>query len=275
MNAHTIVTIEDNDTDFMTLQHALKAAGVTNPIERCKNGAKAAHRLLSDPEHIADRLCLIMLDLNLPGLDGRELLWKVRALDPARAVPIIVLSASAHPTDIDQCYRAGADAYMVKPLELEDWETKVGQLAQCWLKPSKPARGWVQKVQAHAGARPPHALDRVIEREIVPRLLLAHSGAKPHQDLRDGRLIGDEQVADLTALLFTEDLAVCAAFVESLRTQGATAGSIYVSLLAPAARQVAERWRADRCDFSEFSLALSKLQRLMRTLRPLEGPTKH
>jgi len=278
MSVNTIISVEDSDTDFLALQHALKAAGVTNPLERCENGKIAAGRLLADYEALAERASLIMLDLNLPGYDGRDLLRKVRALDPERRVPIIVLSTSSHPKDIDNCYRAGADAYMVKPLELEDWETSVGQLAQTWLRPADLSKecGRVELNEASLPMDDP--LSRVIEGEIIPRLLLAHGAFAAGSDEpvpSQGLLIGEEEVSQLTSLILTQDVSVAAAYVESIRAQGATVGYLYLSLLAPAAQLAGEWWRADRCDFTELSLGLSRLQRLMRDMAPFDAPTTH
>ena len=280
MSASTIISVEDSDTDFLALRHALQAAGVSNPVERCKNGSAAAGFLLSAQSTLDELASLIMLDLNLPGIDGRELLRRVRERDPKRTVPIIVLSTSSHPKDIDICYRAGADAYMVKPLELEDWETKVGQLAHCWLKPTEAERGCTGTVQSpKAVTAAGECLSRIIEGEIIPRLLLAHCFEADRQKAESLSLrefvAGEEEVAELTRLLLTQDLTVVAAYVEAMRGQGARLGSLYLSLFAPAAQLVGEWWRSDRCDFSEVSLALSRLQRLMRDFAPIEGATRH
>jgi CheY-like chemotaxis protein len=275
MSVSTIISVEDSDTDFLALQYALSAAGVTNPLERCENGMKAAGCLLSDGVALAEKASLILLDLNLPGIDGRDLLRKVRAQDPERTVPIIVLSTSSHPKDIDNCYRAGADAYMVKPLELEDWETKVGQLAHSWLKPQDSAGRCGRVVKSRESDHVRDPLSRVIEGEIIPRLLLAHCSSYAAKDFRQDLRVVEEEVAELTRLLLTEDFTVASAYVASVRAQGASVGSLYISLLAPAAQRLGDWWRADRCDFTEVSLALSRLQRLMRNLAPLEGPTTH
>ena len=276
MSNGTIVSVEDSDTDFFALQHALKVAGVTNPIERCENGREAAGYLLSDSWVFADRASLVVLDLNLPGVDGRDLLRRMREQDPERTVPIIVLSTSSHPKDIDRSYRAGADAYMVKPLELEDWETKVGQLAQSWLR-----------IGAHAGKRAPVAdddsatyradqLSRVIEGEVIPRLLLAHYSADwVVGDDRPEFVVGEEEVSEFSKLLLGEDFTIISAYVAAMRAQGVAVGSLYVSLFAPAARRLGDWWRADRCDFTEVSVALSRLQRLTRDLAPARKPTAH
>ncbi len=281
MSVSTIISVEDSDTDFLALRHALQVAGVTNPIERCENGRVAAGYLLSERRSLAEQASLIMLDLNLPGIDGRELLRRVRARDPDRTVPIIVLSTSSHPKDIDTCYRAGADAYMVKPLELEDWETKVGQLAHCWLKPLDGAKdcGQAAQTQPSTNAAGDDSLYRIIEGEIIPRLLLMHcfeGDERKTPPLPPLEFVaGEEEVAELTRLLLTQDLSVIVAYVETMRCHGATLGSLYLSLFAPAAQLVGDWWRSDRCDFTEVSIALSRLQRLMRELTPINGATKH
>ncbi|MEM7397685.1 MAG: response regulator [Pseudomonadota bacterium] len=276
MSSSTIVSVEDSDTDFVALQHALKVAGVTNPIERCENGKEAAGYLLSRSSQLADWASLIVLDLNLPGIDGRDLLRKMRAQDPKRTVPIIVLSTSSHPKDIDASYRAGADAYMVKPLELEDWESKVGRLAQSWLMLKGDTASRQYAMKRKQPQKTTDALCRVMEREIVPRLLLAHcdTGLAPRYE-QPKFIISEEEIVELTRLLFVSDVTVSSAYVAAIRAQGVPVGSLYVSLLAPAARLVGEWWRAERHEFAEVSLALSRLQQLTRDLAPARTPTTH
>lgn len=279
MSFGSIISVEDSDTDFLALQHALHVAGVPNPIERCESGRAAMESLLAETASpLVERASLIMLDLNLPGVDGRRLLRELRARDPERAVPVIVLSTSSHPRDIDDCYRAGADAYMVKPLELEDWETKVGQLAHSWLTPREVARACGRVLAKTADDLDP--LSRTIESEIIPRLLLAHYVDATHTPapVRGARRFvpGEQEVAELTRLLLAHDVAVASSYVETMRGQGATLGAVFLALLAPAAQQIGDWWRAEQCDFTDVSLALSRLQHLLRDLNPpIEGETRH
>lgn len=279
MSFGSIISVEDSDTDFLALQHALNVAGVTNPIERCESGRAAMERLLAESEGpLAERASLIMLDLNLPGIDGRQLLREFRARDPQRVVPVIVLSTSSHPRDIDDCYRSGADAYMVKPLELEDWETKVGQLAHSWLAPRQVAKACGRVFAKECVDLDP--LSRTIESEIIPRLLLAHKVGGVDQSVADKAsrhfMPGEDEVAELTRLLLAHDVSVASSYVETMRGQGATLGAVFLSLLAPAAQQIGDWWRDEQCDFTDVSLALSRLQHLLRDLNPpVEGETRH
>src|SRR5262249_48685446 len=183
-----------------------------------------------------------MLDLNLPGIDGRRLLKEFRVRDPRRIVPVIVLSTSSHPRDIDDCYRAGADAYMIKPLELEDWETKVGQLAESWLRPRNA------KVCGRVSENGSDLLSRTVENEIIPRLLLVHSvnGANGSAAVAAaGHFIpGKEEVEELTRLLLDHDVAVASSYVATMREQGATLPSLFLPLLPPTPPSVPHRCRA-------------------------------
>lgn len=142
MNLRTIISIEDNDQDFTALQQALTRAGIPNPLERCESGLTALAQIQSDLGcQLADRASIILLDLNMPGISGIDLLKEFRRLVPKRLVPVIILSTSSHPADIDECYRAGANAYVVKPFELDEWDSKVGEVANFWLRSAElPSR---------------------------------------------------------------------------------------------------------------------------------------
>ena len=123
-------------------------------------------------------------------------------------------------------------------------------------------------------------LSRTIENEIIPRLLLAHSINGVGSTLAvaaNGRFVpGKEEVAELTRLLLDHDVAVASSYVATMREQGATLGSVFLALLAPSAQLVGDWWREDQCNFTDVSLALSRLQHLLRDLNaPLEGDTRH
>lgn len=127
-----ILSIEDSDEDFYSLCMALRYAGVANPVQRCADSRTACALLDTEAGCAKVReAAFILLDLNMPGMDGRELLTLFRKRGPA--IPVIVLSTSSHPSDVDFCYKAGANAYLVKPLEFDRWEQMIGILARHWL----------------------------------------------------------------------------------------------------------------------------------------------
>ena len=95
----TILIVEDSDDDFFATQRAFKKAGLANPIRRCSNGDQAVDYLFqrgdfADPEG-SPRPSVVLLDLNLPGLDGRDVLKLVKSDPELRKIPVIVLTTSA------------------------------------------------------------------------------------------------------------------------------------------------------------------------------------
>jgi len=127
-----ILCIEDSDEDFYSLRLAFEDLSVQNPIERCANGKIARAMLDTDAGWAKAReTAVILLDLNMPGLDGRELLTLFRQRESN--VPVVILSTSSHPGDIAFCHEAGADDYMVKPLEFDRWRDMLRDFAQKWL----------------------------------------------------------------------------------------------------------------------------------------------
>lgn len=128
-----ILSVEDNDEDFYSLCHALKQAGVTNPVQRFASGRTAMQTLGTEEGCATAReAAFMLLDINMPGADGRELLELFRSRE--RALPVIVLSTSSHPDDIAFCYEKGANGYMIKPLDFHRWQEMVSTLAAYWLR---------------------------------------------------------------------------------------------------------------------------------------------
>lgn len=127
-----VLSIEDSDQDFVSLARAFQYAGAQNPLHRCADGKTAIAALGPGAECDVARDCaLILLDLNLPGTQGCELLELFRSHD--RITPVIILSTSSHPEDIVSCYRAGANGYLIKPLEFERLEAMMVKVTAFWL----------------------------------------------------------------------------------------------------------------------------------------------
>ncbi len=133
-----ILLVEDSPEDFETTQRAFRRSGLKNPIFRCADGDEALdflHRRggYADPDK-APRPGVILLDLNLPGTDGREVLSDIKA-DPAlQQIPVIVLTTSSDDRDIDACYRAGASSYIQKPVDLDGFMKAIERLNDYWFE---------------------------------------------------------------------------------------------------------------------------------------------
>lgn len=132
-----ILVVEDNPEDFETTRRAFAKAGLVNNIHRCADGDEALDYLFRRGRHAdpgtSPRPGMILLDLNLPGTDGRQVLAQVKADDDLRRIPVIVLTTSADERDIQDCYRCGANSYMQKPVDLEGFMAAVQRLTDFWI----------------------------------------------------------------------------------------------------------------------------------------------
>ena len=136
-----ILHVEDSDIDHDALQRSFRRAQINTPISWCRD-AREAHKYLAEHgqrapgEEEAVLPAVILLDLNLPGEDGRTFLKKIRETPRLSSIPVIILSSSSDPKDVDGCYALGANAYLVKPLNPRDLDPLVLAFAQFWLKHS-------------------------------------------------------------------------------------------------------------------------------------------
>jgi CheY-like chemotaxis protein len=111
-----VLVVEDSDEDFDTALTAARAAGVTQEIRRVLTGDDCLLVLQGAAGPIKEQFALVLLDLNTPHGDGRQALEQINADALLRAIPLVVLSTSANPRDVDFCYANGANAYHVKPV---------------------------------------------------------------------------------------------------------------------------------------------------------------
>ena len=133
----SLLIIEDSDEDFEILQILMEDMKVTHPIYRCKTGDLALDFISKCKTASKDRSAIlpsiILLDLNLPGVDGREVLEKVKQDEQLRTIPVVVFTTSSDQTDIKYCYQKGANGYLIKPVSTELLERKVQAFVHYWL----------------------------------------------------------------------------------------------------------------------------------------------
>lgn len=110
-----LVVLEDSDEDFDTILDALKKAGRKYEVRRATTG-EGCLKLLQKHEGEMLSAALVLLDLNTPGTDGREVLAQIKRDDHLQPLPVVVFTTSANPRDVEQCYARGANAYHVKPV---------------------------------------------------------------------------------------------------------------------------------------------------------------
>ena len=132
-NRVSVLLIEDNPGDVTLMREALKGCTVPFDLEVASDGGEAAARLFGSDASLPQ---LIILDLNLPGIDGHTILARLRKSDSRTArIPVIVVSSSQNPADIEQSYLLGANAYMSKPADLNELEDHARQICRIWIEP--------------------------------------------------------------------------------------------------------------------------------------------
>ncbi len=141
-----IILIEDSPADAQIVRMALQQAGLPVNVMVLDDGLAAYEYLIrNNPQHTSTLWDLVLLDLNLPTISGFELLEHIRASENTRMLPVVVMSGSSNPTDIDRCYEAGANSYVCKPPHLADLFSIAAQLVTYWSKcvklPSKHSGG--------------------------------------------------------------------------------------------------------------------------------------
>jgi two-component system, chemotaxis family, response regulator Rcp1 len=129
-----ILMVEDSPGDARLAIEALKEAKVLNNIKVVADGVEAMAFLRRQDAYIdAPRPDLILLDLNLPRKDGREVLAEIKEDDSLRHIPVVVLTTSQAEQDILRSYQLHANCYITKPVELEQFMTVVRSVENFWL----------------------------------------------------------------------------------------------------------------------------------------------
>ena len=133
---HPLLLVEDSPEDREATIRALKKAGLANPIQCCIDGDDALDYLFQRGKYTdaAPRPNLILLDLNLPGTDGREVLTEVKKSEQLRNIPVIILTTSTAARDIEGCYQMGANSYVKKPVDLEGFMLSIQRLKDYWFE---------------------------------------------------------------------------------------------------------------------------------------------
>jgi CheY-like chemotaxis protein len=137
-----ILLVEDDQNDVFFAQYAFKEAGITNPIQTVADGQQAIDYLLGQGPY-ADRKrfpfpCLVLLDLKLPVKMGLDVLRHLRTQPQLPNLLVLVLTSSSNIRDVDEAYRLGARAYLVKPVSTDKRLEMARLIKQFWLELNEP-----------------------------------------------------------------------------------------------------------------------------------------
>lgn len=129
-----ILLIEDDDDDVELTRMALEQGRLLNNLTVLTDGAEALAYLRKQGAYAnAKRPDLILLDLNLPKIDGREVLASVKEDQSLRQIPVVVLTTCQSPQDIYAAYKSHANCYITKPVDLQQFVAVIGSIEDFWL----------------------------------------------------------------------------------------------------------------------------------------------
>ncbi len=137
-----ILLVEDNPDDVELTRLAFDEAKIANQLVVVGDGAEALDYLFARGEYAhrdpTDLPSIVLLDLNLPRVDGREVLQAVRANEVTRTLPVVVLTTSTEPFDVEASYALGVNSYIQKPVDFEQFVWAVKQVGLYWLVLNHP-----------------------------------------------------------------------------------------------------------------------------------------
>lgn len=137
-----ILFAEDSEDDAVLTMRALKKGGLSNVIFHVKNGAEALDFLFSkgyyENQPIPSHLKLILLDLKMPKVSGMQVLEKVKQDPVLKKIPIVILTSSKEDPDIKSCYDLGANSYIVKPVDSDNFFDTIKDMGLYWMILNQP-----------------------------------------------------------------------------------------------------------------------------------------
>jgi two-component system, chemotaxis family, response regulator Rcp1 len=130
-----ILLVEDNPGDVRLTREAFREGSMDNRLSVAPDGVEAMAFLRRQGRYInAARPDVILLDLNLPKMDGREVLAEIKSDDELRRIPVVILTTSRAETDILRSYDLHANCYITKPVDLDQFITVVKSIEDFWLR---------------------------------------------------------------------------------------------------------------------------------------------
>jgi CheY-like chemotaxis protein len=124
----TIILIEDDEGHARLIEKNLRRAGVTNRLVHFNNGRKALDYFFPQDGSIPQMPMLIVLDLNLPEIDGHAIIEQLKTHPTTQTIPVIVLTTTDNSKEVERCYAMGCNVYMVKPVDYKSFVESIQKL---------------------------------------------------------------------------------------------------------------------------------------------------
>lgn len=141
-NRSHILLVEDNDDDLELTLHALQRGHLADNVDVARDGVEALDYLHRRGKYagLAGQPLprVVMLDIKLPFLDGIEVLRELRGDERTRNLPVVMMTSSAEDRDLKACYDLGANSYVVKPVDLDQFFHAVQQIGMYWMVVNEP-----------------------------------------------------------------------------------------------------------------------------------------
>lgn len=127
----TVIICDDDEDDVFLIKSVMEEIDFSNRVTCLKNGLELLEHLNKHKNEPA--IGLILLDLNMPKMDGREVLKEIKNNPAFRRIPVVILTTSSSPQDIDQCYALGANSFITKPSSYDELHDAVATLIKFWI----------------------------------------------------------------------------------------------------------------------------------------------
>jgi len=128
-NIQSILLIEDDQVDIMTVKRGFKDLAVLNPLVIAGNGEEALQYLNNPSQGLP---CVILLDINMPKMNGHEFLGQLKQHTVFKSIPVIMLTSSKEQQDVDNSFELGISGYILKPVDYPLFLTSIQVLAPYW-----------------------------------------------------------------------------------------------------------------------------------------------
>ncbi|MDZ4868249.1 MAG: response regulator [Alphaproteobacteria bacterium] len=131
LESQPILIVEDSPDDFEATKRAFTKANLRNRIHRAESGEEALSFLRDEAN---PRPGIILLDLNMPGLDGRKTLEIIKQTRALQSIPVVILTTSNDERDVEACYKLGANTYIQKPVDFDGLIAAIRRLKEYWFE---------------------------------------------------------------------------------------------------------------------------------------------